>query len=827
MSLAWTLLGAALVGYLPGAVLYRLPVLQRARRAALPAEERVFWQVLISVAWSLLFVLATAAAGVYQYERLLAVNAAITIAIVAGFRARLRWHGSAAKVTIAVLVPIALAALGVWRFGPGSEYILGGKDPGVYVNEGVAIAHSGALFRQDATVSGVPAAARDLFFPNEGNDDYYGHRFMGVYINDPASGGVITQFPQLFPASVALAFQLAGTVGAAKAVVAWAVLGLLAVYFSGARLIGRLASFFAVLLLALNLVEVWFGRYPNAEMLMQTLLFGGLLSLARAHQDEDPFFGWVAGLLLGLLIFLRFDSFMAIAAMAAALALAWAVRGQRIRLSTVVPVTIAAAAGLAYYVWPMRAYFYVYKANLPSIGMGIAAIVAAAGVTLIVRRLRPRIGDTLARYLPLALGIALVLLAAYALFLRQPAGKLAEHDAAALRTFRDAYVYWPALLAALAGCIMVTRREFWRDPAFFVVFAAFSVFFFYKIRVVPEQLWMARRFVPMLLPGMLLLASGALFGSSTPEHRRTMRRGIGAAMALSFVGWQFAAAARPVAAHVEYRGAIKAIAQLAGRFTTRDLILVESRNADSDLHVLAVPLVDIYRLNVLVLFSPVPDRGQLEAFLTDAAAKYDRVFVLASGGTDLLSKQIAAAPVAFVPMGLPEYETTGWEQFPRGPRQKDLGYSLYQLTLAPTPPRPFVLDVGYFDDLQTLRFYAREVTEGRSIRWTQAQSFIAANGLTGQEREIELVLHDGGRPAGATPATIQVFFNGTSLGTVNVSFGFKSYRLAIPADAMRGVADADAPAQIRLLSSTWAPSDFTPGGDTRQLGVMIDRVEIH
>jgi hypothetical protein len=382
-------------------------------------------------------------------------------------RGQLWWRGKATKITIAAIVPVAILLLGLWRFGPGSEYIIGGKDPGVYVNEGFAIARTGALFRQDATVAAVPPAARDLFFPAEGNEDYYGHRFMGVYINDPATGALITQFPQLFPASVAIGSELAGTVGGARTVVVWALLGLLAVYFFGARLIGRLASFFAVLLLALNLVEVWFGRYPNAEMLMQTLLFGGLLALARSHQDDDPFFGWVAGLLLGLLIFLRFDSFMAVTAMAAALAMAWAVRGQRIRLSTAVPVVVAAIAGLAYYAGPLRAYFFVYKVNLPSLGAGIAAVVAGLALTLLVRRLRPKFGDLLAKYLPLALGIALVLLAAYALFLRQPAGKLAEYDAAALRTFREAYVYWPALIAALAGCVMVTRREFWRDPGFF------------------------------------------------------------------------------------------------------------------------------------------------------------------------------------------------------------------------------------------------------------------------------------------------------------------------------------------------------------------------
>jgi hypothetical protein len=35
-----------------------------------------------------------------------------------------------------------------------------------------------------------------------------------------------------------------------------------------------------------------------------------------------------------------------------------------------------------------------------------------------------------------------------------------------MRTYRDAYVLWPALIAALVGYAMVIRREFWRDRAF-------------------------------------------------------------------------------------------------------------------------------------------------------------------------------------------------------------------------------------------------------------------------------------------------------------------------------------------------------------------------
>ena len=37
----------ALIGWLPGAALYRLPWLDRDRRAGLDAEERAFWAIVL------------------------------------------------------------------------------------------------------------------------------------------------------------------------------------------------------------------------------------------------------------------------------------------------------------------------------------------------------------------------------------------------------------------------------------------------------------------------------------------------------------------------------------------------------------------------------------------------------------------------------------------------------------------------------------------------------------------------------------------------------------------------------------------------------------
>ena len=101
-------------------------------------------------------------------------------------------------------------------------------------------------------------------------------------------------------------------------------------YFAGARLLGRPAAAAAATLLALNVVQVWFSRYPNADIVMQAILFAALLANARAHVDDDPFFAPVAGALLALLLFLRFDAVVAVGAVIASLALGF-VAGQRVR----------------------------------------------------------------------------------------------------------------------------------------------------------------------------------------------------------------------------------------------------------------------------------------------------------------------------------------------------------------------------------------------------------------------------------------------------------------------------------------------------------------
>ncbi len=816
---------ALVVGVLPGTVVYRLPVLKRDLRAVLPAEERWFWQIVLSLVWSVSATMALAAASAYSFRRLIAINVALVIALGAYARFRIVWLGLR-KPTLSILLPLVLAGLGIWRFTPASEYIIGGKDPGVYVNEGINIDRTGTLFRRDEIVATVPLVARDLFFPKYTPTEYYGLRFMGVFLNDPTTGEVIPQFPHFLPASIALGYEIGGIRGATSTVVVWALLGLWGVYLFGARLAGRVPALAACVLLTLNVIETWYGKYPNAEVVMQTFVFAGLLALSRVLRDDDRFFGWVTGALAVALIFLRFDAYLAIVPVSGAVAAVWIVDRRAAGWPATVMVLAATAIGWLYYSGPMKAYLWQYRENLPTLATGAMFLGAAVLVTLALGYFRDSIGTFIRAAVPPVLIVSVAALAAYALYFRNPGGRLVASDAYALRTFRDFYFFKPALVAAFGGFALLAWKRFWREPAFYIIVAAFCTFFFYKIRVAPEHFWMARRFLPVILPSLLLLASAGAFGIYENKERRPAWRAVAATVLLAFIGWQYAVAAAPVASHVEYKGAIHLVDKLAHQTKADDLVIFEGR--ESDVHVMAVPLAYMYGRNVLVLATPRVERRAFESFLADATKRYGRVLFVASAGTDLLSRRVGAAPISFVTATLPEYATTAWDQYPAGPRQKDLGYSIYQLTLdGPRKDGGFVLDVGYLDEVNVLRFFARELTEGRTFRWTSEQSFIAVTGLAGTERVLTMVMHDGGRPAKAPPADIEVLFNEISLGTIHVETGFKEYRLSLPAEAVKLAADSPDPVILRLVTKTWNPKDYVGGTDDRALGVMIDRVEIH
>jgi hypothetical protein len=770
-----------------------------------------------------------AAGGWYTFERLLILETAIVVALVAVCRGRLRFGPEAPRPGLGALVPVAIVAGGLWLYGPPAEYVLGGKDPGGYVNEGVQIAQRGALVAHDRVIAEVPAEFRDLVLPSHQTPSYYGSRFMGFFVLDPQAGTVLGQFPHFLPASFAIGYGLHGLTGVRYTTIAWTLLGLVAVYVCGARLLGRTVAAAGTLLLMLNVIETWFSGYPNAEVVAQTLLFAAMLAWSRAQVDGLPFFGPVAASLLGMLLFLRVDMAIAVAAFVAAAAL-----GRMAGLAPVVgffPVLVVwlAAAGL-YLLGLMQPYMYVprlwfealplwQKAAGALAGAATLAIVFGAARLPAVRRLLPWVWRVMA-------AIA-VPLAIYAYIFRVAGGKLAEHDAIAMRSF-GWYILPLGVGAALVGYVAALRRLVARDSVFLLTFTLYAVFFFYKIRIVPEHYWMTRRFLPIVLPGALLLAAFAAIGRWRDDDRGRVFQIRAAAGALVLAGlaiafWRHSA---PLHGHVEYAGVIPRLEKLAGTFGDRDLVIVESRDA-SDVHVLGLPLAYIYARNVLLLPNRRPDAATMERFVAWARGRYQSVYFLGGGGTELLTKAIAVQPVATEVFQVPEWASAR-NALPDGPRRKEFDFSVYRFVDPPAVAAGQVaLDVGVNDDVNVLRFHAKEThANGTTFRWSRDVSYVNLQGLTAASHRLVFVMDDGRRPAQVPRATVQVSIDGTPIGSLQVGPDFKPYELAIPPAIAAAAGASGAPVRITLATNTWRPKAVVGVADDRELGVMLDRVDV-
>ena len=116
------------------------------------------------------------------------------------------------------------------------------------------------------------------------------------------------------------------------------------------------------------------------------------------------------------------------------------------------------------------------------------------------------------------------------------------------------------------------------------------------------------------------------------------------------------------------------------------------------------------------------------------------------------------------------------------------------------------------------------MTEGRTFRWTGAQSFLTLPTLSPTDRTITFWMSNGGRPASAPPAAVTVSIDDTVIGRAVIASGFAPYTFTIPPD--RAAAANGQPVRLTLVTTTWNPETALGTEDDRELGVMVDRVAV-
>ncbi|WP_232222298.1 ArnT family glycosyltransferase [Thioalkalivibrio paradoxus] len=409
-----------------------------------------------------------------------------------------------------VLFGLLLAAVLLYALFP-TYYLLGGRDPGLYLVFSVHIANTGGLVLDLPVLRDLHATHGDVIrlgFP--GIYSAYARGLSG----DPAE--LIPQFMHLFPSIGAIFYQLAGLEGLVRTNAAIAVFALWSFFMVARRLAGPPTALLATLALALNAAFIWNARITLTEVLAVAFLFSGLYLLIRAFDSRSAVWAAASGAILGLALLNRVDSALNV------LIILGAVGAAFFRPSDFRPVVLPLMVTyLGFSTWGfvdgyVHTFPYFYDLwmggslkGLVYLNYGIPVI---AGLAFALRGKIPLKRVEQCSLVEGLLKGAVILLGAWILF----AWSLwpVFDDGFNARAIGElAWYVTPVMFAVFLYGLWHAISMKSRNPLVIpLIVMAISVLFLFTWRptITPDHIWAARRWTPQVIPLLILFAAVGL-----------------------------------------------------------------------------------------------------------------------------------------------------------------------------------------------------------------------------------------------------------------------------------------------------------------------------
>jgi 4-amino-4-deoxy-L-arabinose transferase-like glycosyltransferase len=519
-----------------------------------------------------------------------------------------------------------LAVLSVIYFRP-HEFILGAADAGVYVNMGTHMARSGELLIDDPLIAQLDPSFYPVFFreqqPNTLTRYYY---LPGYFVSDIVPGQIIPQFYALQAVSIAILTAIGGVPLGLLATPIWGLAGIAAVYFFARNLFDRRVALLAAVLLGAVILQNWFSRYPTAEVLTQANLFAGLYALNRVLQRNEPQRSWgvLAGLWLGLIFLARIDMILVLAVLPVLLLGLAAARRWSPGLTSFTAVfgvlSLHSVVHAVMFAWPYT--YNTYRGAFSTVLGRNGVIWLAAGLVGIsvlfrgarwINRLDDQRRNQLGQWLSRALIAIVIGGAVYAYFLRpviEPA-VTANYWYSGQQipiTNRENLVRigWYVtplglLLAVLGLCLLIWRERSLAARVFLAIGLLSTVVYVYNILNNPHHIYAMRRYVPVVIPAMMIWGAYGLTAISRARWRGA--RWVALLLGLAWLGgmvWQ----SRVIWRQVDDAGAIAAMTDLNRQLAPGAIVLLDDQSPVGFGDVVGTPLRFIFEHPVFVLRNP-------------------------------------------------------------------------------------------------------------------------------------------------------------------------------------------------------------------------------
>ncbi len=489
------------------------------------------------------------------------------------------------------LMALVLVAGALALYAHPAEYVLKDRDPGVYTVAAAKLARTGDLLTPDPLVGAVASF----------HEFEHGAKHPGFFIH----GGDLL-LPQFFPGPFAwlgLGNLAGGTWGELYVVPVFGALAFGVAFVLGREIFGRWAGLLGAALLAVSYTQVWWARYPSSEIMTQFFVLAGLWSAARFVRSGGVGTGVLAGALLGGAMLIRVDAFLA-ALVVPALILHDLLLGRSPRkwASVCAPLLLAGGAAMLYAGTVGERYLnLIYDLHVPDNVIRLSpyllggALLVASFAVLVLRRSRSvgyeRLVAVHGRRVALLAALALLGAALWAYFvLPEPWEGLPEYwggDAGPMAEFgaydrqvavRMVWFLTPAVaVLGMAGFMLAAHRLDAARALFLGAILAFGILYVALPNVAPDLPWATRRFVPVVFPGLCLLA-----GYATVEAGRALGKvwgervgfSVAAALALSALVWSMYVA-WPIYGVRELAGAVEGIERLEEAVPDSRVVYVE------------------------------------------------------------------------------------------------------------------------------------------------------------------------------------------------------------------------------------------------------------
>lgn len=738
---------------------------------------------------------------------------------------------------------LALVALGLAAFAyyqPPFEYYFGGRDPGIYVINGIRVARTGTFCANDPLIEKIPLEYRSLFFEKRNTI-----RYMGFQMESPSDSKITANFFYLYPVWIAVFYLLFGVHGALYATTVLACCVLLAFGLFARTVLSRWDSLAAVILLATVTPFLWFSRFPNSELLASVLVFVAIFcfqlvqmrnkrtALLHASGIGDRVaitnltLGLIGATSLALSFWARVDAILMAGPFVLAMVVRWI--GGEFR-KTDWWIGAAYFALLALGLWHSQSTnpMYVQAAFLnlkfkPSVVLLTAAVLAAmvAGVAVLGRRLKLLEQKWLSPVLVSALSA--LLFYAYCVRPFYPASNIGSPNAEAFIAI-GWYFTQPVVLLAVIGVVLYARRIAAVNWILFPGALVYTLLYFYRIRGHAEHFWMLRRYLMVIFPAVALFASlaarelaGMGFARLKPRFRRFRETAlvVPAVLLAGFFVWRDL----PLHRHHEFAGSYRFIESLSQKMSENDLLLIGSKEAN-DLHIVGPLLSYGFDRNVLLLVSSQPDLKLLEGLMRNWKG---RVLFLGAGNTNMASAAFSLQPLEQIHFETPVFDEL-YHRRPQAVLSKYFQIGLYRLTTARAGD-PYSVDVGGDDDGNITNFYLKESYRDINYRWTNGKGHVFFPPTTRNIKSIVLRLNPGPWVPGMERVHVLVSINNLVLFDLPLRNGYNNYEVLVPEGIQKSISGV--PLDLRIESKTWVPWRVLELPDYRRIGVIVDRVKLN